>query len=153
MMRERGVSRKKVSERVNLLAGMLENDLRDDDHGELPEKCCRTEMHRLRVRIRENGKSGTEDFEGADYIRAGREQTSDIRFTSRFCSRSQFEIFTAEDGYYIRNLGRTNPTVIVRNGKKRVLTERPCLLQDGDMLCVGDVRIEVEILWEVRAWE
>ncbi len=153
MMRERRVSRKKASERVNLLAGMLENDLQSDEINVSPERTHHPEMHRLRVRIRDSGKSRTEDFENVDYIRAGREQTSDIRFVSRFCSRSQFEIFTAEDGYYIRNLGRTNPTVIMRNGKKRVLTERPCLLQDGDVLHIGDVRLEVEILWEVRAWE
>lgn len=153
MIRERSVSRNKNAERVNLLTGMLENDLRPEERNDPQEKSRCPEKHRLRVRLRDSGRSGTEDFEDADYIRAGREQTSDIHIASRFCSRSQFEIFTAEDGYYIRNLGRTNPTVIVRNGKKRVLTERPCLLQDGDMLYVGDVRLELEIMWEARVWE
>ena len=153
MMRERSVSRKKASERVSLLAGMLENDLQSADLNEFSEKIHRPKAHRLRARIRDRGKYETEDFENVDYIRAGREQTSDIRLASRFCSRSQFEIFTAEDGYYIRNLGRTNPTVIMREGKKRVLTESPCLLLDGDLLHIGDVRIEIEILWEVSAWE
>ena len=152
-MRERSISRKKYSERVSLLTGMLENELSTDDLKEPQEKTHRTEVHRLRVRIHEEGKIKAEDFENVDYIRAGREQTSDIRFTSRYCSRSQFEIFAGEDGYYIRNLGRTNPTVIIRNGKKRVLTESPCLLQDRDMLLIGDIRLEAEILWEVKGWE
>ena len=152
-MRERSISRKKSSERVSLLTGMLENELSTDNLNEPQEKKRQPELHRLRVRIHEEGRIKAEDFENVDYTRAGREQTSDIRFTSRYCSRSQFEIFAGEDGYYIRNLGRTNPTVIIRNGKKRVLTESPCLLQDRDMLLIADVRLEAEILWEVKGWE
>ena len=139
------------SEREGALVRMLKNDT---PVGKMPGGKKRNgnerEKHSLKLHIRSRNGIRTEDLSGADMIRAGRDEASRVFVPSRYCSRKQFEIFAGEDGYYIRNLGRTNPTVLIRGGSRLRLPEEPTRLMDGDHLKAGDVLFGVSILWNAE---
>ncbi len=147
--RRQGKSEGVYREREGALERMLKNDT---DSGKTPGRKMRNvhkgEKHSLKLHIRSRNGIRTEDLSGAELIRAGRDEASRVFIPSRYCSRKQFEIFAGEDGYYIRNLGRTNPTILIRGGRSLSLSEEPARLMDGDHLKAGDVLFGVSILWE-----
>ena len=110
-----------------------------------PEARCE---NRLRLQIRNRKDSWTEDCRDAGLIRVGRAPENNVVIDSRCCSRRQFEVFVKNDGYYLRNLSRTNPTVVFHEGKRLSPGEEAVKLCDGDRIRAGDTHILADIIWE-----
>ena len=149
-----------TSDREGALRRMLGNDLVSEEAKPHRMENARKKAghgHRLKLRIRSGETAKTEDCRDADLIRIGRDPSNNVVIPSRFCSRRQLEIFTRRDGYYIRNLSRTNPTVILRGNRRVAARDGVCRILDGDRIKIGDVRIETDILWDDKAenhlWE
>lgn len=136
------------SDREGALMRMLKNDIRPaEGTGEPRGSEFKPRTNCLKIRIRSGMEQRTEDCSDASLIRVGRDQTSNIVLKSRYCSRRQFEIFAGNDGYYIRSLSRTNPTILIRSGRKRYLGDEAVLLKDRDQLRAADIRMEADIIW------
>ena len=155
LSRRRGPGREKsrlTDDRENALNRLLRDEMSpraDPGYPEM-ERVFRGSAYgnRLRLQIRNGRRSWTEDCRDAGLIRVGRGQDNNVIVDSRFCSRRQFELFVKNDGYYLRNLSRTNPTMVFHQGKRLTAGEVPVKLDDGDQIRVGDTRFLVDIIWE-----
>ena len=88
-----------------------------------------------------NGDEQTLKLEGNSWV-AGREDGCEILLNDRKASRRQFELSSSAQGFFIRDLGSSNGTIL--NGTQLAPDElRP--LRSGDLLKVGKVAMYFEI--------
>ncbi len=73
-------------------------------------------------------------LENGKRITIGRDQTNDLPVDDAACSRRHAELFSAPDGFYIRDLGSSNGVFV-----NRVKISNPYHLTHGDRLVIGNL--------------
>jgi len=76
-------------------------------------------------------------FELGEFATIGRETTADIRIAEPSVSRTHCRVWRKRGGYWVTDLGATNPTRV--NGMK--VESMPLL--EGDILTVGDIMLKM----------
>jgi pSer/pThr/pTyr-binding forkhead associated (FHA) protein/tetratricopeptide (TPR) repeat protein len=91
--------------------------------------------------IERSGEEQTLKLEGKNWV-AGREDGCEILLNDRKASRRQFELSASPQGFFIRDLGSSNGTVL--NGVVLASDElRP--LRSGDLIVVGKLKMHFEV--------
>lgn len=91
--------------------------------------------------VEPNGREENVKLEGRRWI-AGREDGSNILLNDRKASRRQFELTSTPQGYFIRDLGSSNGTLL--NGMQLAHDELKAI-RSGDVIQVGKVLLHFEI--------
>ncbi len=88
-----------------------------------------------------DGREETLKLEGQKWI-AGRDQTCEIMLNDRKSSRRQVELTSSPQGYFARDLGSSNGTLL--NGKIMAADElKP--IRSGDVMQIGQLQMHFEV--------
>jgi pSer/pThr/pTyr-binding forkhead associated (FHA) protein len=99
-----------------------------------------TEVPFLRI-VEKNGMEDTMTLEGRRWL-AGRDKSCNILLNDKKASRRQFELTATSQGYFVRDLGSANGTLL--NGMPMAADElKP--LRSGDVIQVGAVTLHFEV--------
>jgi pSer/pThr/pTyr-binding forkhead associated (FHA) protein len=94
----------------------------------------------LRI-VEKNGVEDTMKLEGRRWL-AGRDKSCNILLNDKKASRRQFEMSSTSQGYFVRDLGSSNGTLL--NGMPMASDElKP--LRSGDVIQVGAVTLHFEV--------
>lgn len=94
----------------------------------------------LRV-VEPTGEEETLKLEGNKWL-AGRDSNCEIQLNDRKASRRQFELVSSPQGFFIRDLGSANGTLLNRN---RLDADELKPLRSGDVVSVGSLALHFEV--------